>query len=106
VSWDDYKGNCVLGVLNKLGSLGIAVIKNLLNTDYMDGHGSLGFLKDFSVRFREIRPIRVQNRGNPWRAIKWCWHLSKVRYENRDVPKVKNLFSLCVHREARKALVS
>ena len=52
------------------GSLGIAVIKNLLNTDSSaDGHGSHGFLKDFSVRFREIRPIRVQNHGNSWRAL-------------------------------------
>ena len=50
------------------GSLGIAVIKNFFNTDYMDGHGSHGFLIDFSVRFREIRPIRVQNHGNSWRA--------------------------------------
>jgi hypothetical protein len=64
MSWDDYKGNYVLGVLDKTGILGIAVIKNLLNTDYTDGHGSQGFLKDFSVRFREIRPIRVQNHGN------------------------------------------
>jgi len=46
-----------------------AEIKNLLNTDpSADGHGSHGFLKDFSVRFREIRPIRVQNYGNSWRV--------------------------------------
>ncbi len=36
-------------------------MKNLLNTDYTDEHGkSTDFKKLISVRFREIRGIRVQ----------------------------------------------
>jgi len=44
--------------MSVFGSLGIAVIKNLLNTDYTDGHGSHGFLKDLScVSVKSVQSV-------------------------------------------------
>ena len=51
-----------LGTQN--GSLGIAVINPFLYTDFTDKRDEHGFLKEKSVQLRQIRVIRVQNRGN------------------------------------------
>ena len=51
------------------GSLGIGVIKTFCTRITRKNTDKHGFLKAFSVRFRVIREIRVQNHGNSQRAV-------------------------------------